>query len=150
MSKSRSWSNASAPCRLEWQASRLLAAMLLAIGLLSALAVMATELPWQLSMPIALTATGYGAWLARSELRRPTRCLVIPMNETAATIDDQPMTGLELQWRGPLAFLQWRDASGRRQRLQGWPDVLDAASRRELQLAMAARTPARSSRSMAP
>jgi toxin CptA len=124
--------------------------MLLAIGLLCALAVTATELPWLLSMPVALTAAGYGSWLARSELHRPTRCLVIPMNETAATIDDEPMADLELQWRGPLVFLRWRDANGRRQRLQGWPDMLDAASRRELRLAMAVHAPTRSSRSMAP
>jgi toxin CptA len=126
-----------------------LAAMLLALGLLAALAVISAELPWWLSAPVALIATAYGHWLARSELRRPTRCLVIPVNE-AATIDDQPMTDLELQWRGPLAFLQWRDASGRRRRLQGWPDVLGAAARRELRLAMAARAPARNPRSMAP
>lgn len=123
--------------------------MLLALGWLAALAVLSAELPWWLSAPVALIAMVYGHWLARSELRRPTRCLVIPVSE-AATIDGQPMTDLELQWRGPLAFLQWRDASGRRWWLQGWPDALGAAARRELRLAMAARAPARSPRSMAP
>lgn len=123
--------------------------MLCVLGLSAAFAVMVAELPWWLSIPAAVIAAAYGYWLARSELRRPAHCLVIPVNE-AATIDDQPMTDLELQWRGPLAFLQWRDASGRRQRLQGWPDTLDSKARRELRLAMAARPPARSPGSVAP
>jgi toxin CptA len=60
------------------------------------------------------------------------------------------MGDVQVQWRGPLAFLWWRDGKGRRQRLQGWPDNLAAAARRELRLAMAARVPARSPRSVAP
>jgi toxin CptA len=40
-----------------------------------------------------------------------------------------------LQWRGPLAFLRWRDSDGRMHRLAWWPDVLPVAARRELRLA---------------
>ncbi len=124
--------------------------MLLALGLLSGFAVIASEVPMYVSIPLALFATGYGLWLALRELRRPTHGLVIPLNDMAATIDGVEMNDFQVQWRGPLAFLQWLGADGRRHRLQGWPDNLDTAARRELRLATAARTPARSPRSVAP
>ena len=76
--------------------------------------------------------------------------LIIPLNDTAATIDGRDMNDFQVQWRGPLAFLQWRDGEGRRQRLHGWPGTLDALARRELRLAMAARMPTRPARSVAP
>lgn len=123
---------------------------LLALGLLSAFAAIASELPMYVSIPLALFAVVYGGWLAHRELRRPTYGLVIPLNETVARIDGLEMNDLQVQWRGPLAFLRWRCADGQRQRLHGWPDNLDAAARRELRLAMAARMPARSPRSVAP
>ena len=150
MAKFKPWSNASAPCRLEWRPSRCLAAMLLVLGLLSAFAVIASEPPLYISIPLALFAVVHGIWLARRELRRPMHCLIIPLNETAATIDGVEMNEFQVQWRGPLAFLQWRDADGRRWRLHGWLDNLDAAARRELRLAMAARVPTRLPRSVAP
>ena len=102
------------------------------------------------SIPLALFAMGYGLWLALRELRRPTHSLVIPLNEMAATIDGVEMNDFQVQWRSPLAFLQWLGADGRRHRLQGWPDNLDTAARRELRLATAARAPTRVPRSVAP
>ena len=150
MTKSRRWSNASAPCRLEWRPSRVLATALAVLGLLAAIAVIASELPWVVSVPLALAAFLYGIRLARRELLRPACSLVIPMGEGAATMDGQPVRNLQLRWRGPLAFLQWRDADGRRRYLQGWPDNLDPDARRELRLAVATRVPARPSRSVAP
>jgi len=92
----------------------------------------------------------HGAWLGRRELLRPSCSLVIPRGDSLATVDGASMADLQLQWRGPLAFLQWRDAHGRRERLHGWPDNLAADARRELRLAMAARSPAQSPRSVAP
>lgn len=150
MSKSRPWSTASAPCRLEWGASRSFAITLLALGGLAAVAVVASELAWWVSYPLAVVALLRAGVLAARELRRPVRSMVIPGQEGAATLDGEPLDGLVLQWRGPLAFLGWRDAEGRQCYLQGWPDNLDAAMRRELRLAMAGRIPARRSRSMAP
>lgn len=123
---------------------------MLALGIFAALSLLVSELPWILSLPGAVVAAMQGGRLARRELLQPTRSLIIPMNQTAATIDGEVMDDLQVRWRGSLAFLQWRDARGDRQRLQGWPDNLDAAGRRELRLAMAARVPAQSSRSMAP
>ena len=106
MAKSRHWSNASAPCRLEWRPSRWLAAILLALGLLSGFAVIASEVPVYVSIPLALFATAYGLWSALRELRRPAQGLVIPLNDMAATVDGAEMNDFQVQWRGPLAFLQ--------------------------------------------
>lgn len=39
-------------------------------------------------------------------------------------VDGLPVDALDLHWRGPLAFLRYRDATGRRQRLAWWPDTL--------------------------
>ena len=150
MSTSRPWSNASAPCRLEWPASRLFAACLWVLGLLSGVAVVASELPWGVSYPLAAAAVSHGALLAWRELRRPPVELMIPFDGKDALIDGEAVPELELQWRGPLAFLRWRNPQSGRRYVQGWPDNLDAAARRELRLAMEARTPARSPRSMAP
>jgi len=149
MAKSRPWSTASAPCRLEWRSSRILVAALLALSVLAAIAVLACELPWVVSLPTAVSALLHGAWLARREFRRSALELVIP-DSSPATINGMPVSDLQVHWRGSLAFLQWRDAAGRRQRRQGWPDNLGAAARRELRLAMATRAPAHSPRSVAP
>jgi toxin CptA len=150
MAKSRYWSSASAPCRLEWKPSRVFATLLILLGFLGGVSAVASELPLLISLPLAGASLARGTWLARLELSQPPRSLVIPLNGTVATIDGEAMSSLQLQWRGPLAFLQWRDANGRRQRLQGWPDNLAADARRELRLAMAARSPAHTPRSMAP
>ncbi|GAB3092036.1 hypothetical protein GCM10027159_06300 [Lysobacter terrae] len=121
-----------------------------ALGLLADIAAVASQLPWQASVPLALAALTQATLLARRERRRPVRLIVIPPGNSEATIDGQPMQALEVRWRGPLAFLRWRSADGRRAYLLGWPDNLSAAARRELRLAMAARVPLRTPRSMAP
>jgi toxin CptA len=119
------------------------------LGALAAFAALVCELPWPVSLPIAAAAAFGGVELAERELLRPTLDLVIP-HHGDAMIDGVLVHELQVHWRGPLAFLQWRDAAGLRHRRQGWPDNLGAASRRELRLAMAARAPAHSPRSVAP
>jgi len=99
---------------------------------------------------MAAGAALYGEWLARRESRRILPEIVIPPGDSGATADGSPMHDLQVQWRGPLAFLHWRDPAGGQRHLQGWPDNLAAAERRELRLAMAARAPAHSPRSVAP
>ena len=150
MAKSRPWSSASAPCRLEWKPSRLFAWLLTLLGILAAGSVLVSELPLSASIPLAVACFAHGVRLGRRELLRPARQLVIPGNASTATADGEAMADVLVLWRGPLAFLRWRDGDGRRQRLHGWPDNLAAAARRELRLAMAARAPARPPRSMAP
>ena len=150
MSKSRNWSNTSAPCRLDWRPSKLLAAALLALGLLAAGSVLAAELPDTAAWPIALAALAYGRWLAHRELKRPIRALLVPSGNAVALLDGVAMTGLEVHWRGPLAFLRWRDSHGRHRRRQFWPDTLPAHARRELRLALINHAPAPAAGSMAP
>ncbi|MEG3050899.1 MAG: hypothetical protein RR792_12075 [Thermomonas sp.] len=60
-----------------------------------------------------------------------------------------PIQGLDVQWRGPLAYLRWRDGDGHMCRLAFASDLLDATSRRELKLAMQRREAALGSPSMA-
>lgn len=150
MSTSSTWSNVSAPCRLEWRRSRLLAVLLAGLGAFAAAGTVASGFPLPLSVPIGVVALTYGGRLGWLEWRRPALELVIPAGGARPTLDGEPMHALDVQWRGPLATLQWRDAAGHRRYLHGWPDNLGAAARRELRLAMAARVPTRASRSMAP
>ncbi|GAB3385214.1 hypothetical protein [Lysobacter fragariae] len=119
------------------------------LGILAGASVLASEL-MPLSVPLAVGAVAHGAWLARRELRRPVHGLVIALNDTTATCDGIDMTDLQIQWRGPLAFLRWRDAQGQRRHLHGGPGNLDATARRELRLAMAARAPFRAAARVAP
>lgn len=150
MPKSRPWSIASAPCRLEWGASGVLAVTLLLLGLLAAIAAIASELPWFAACPLAVAALAHAGFLALREWRGRTRTVVIPHNDAAATVDGEAVDALELRWRGSLAFLRWRDDGGRRHYLLGCPDNLRPEARRELRLAVAARAPVRAPRSMAP
>lgn len=180
MTQSTRLSNRSAGCRLEWRPSRWLIAALAGLGPCAGLSVLASDLPANLAWPCALLATATGAWLAWRESRRPRRQLLIrpelpgawrpapapaecalsgPQPDhgsprqpgaNASTVDGIPVQGLVLQWRGPLAFLGWRDADGRMQRLSWWPDTLPADLRRELRLAAPAGVASRRSRSMAP
>ncbi|GAA5074916.1 hypothetical protein [Lysobacter panacisoli] len=141
-------SNASAPCRLEWRPSRWLIVALFALGILAALAVLTCEMPMPCAIPLAIGAIGQGIWSARREARRPRYWLVIaPTGQ--ATLDGQALAAWSVQWRGPLAFLRYREASGQRGRLCWWPDTLPSPARRELRLAVPVQGDARSHASMA-
>jgi len=104
------------------------------LGVLAALSLLASEMPTVAAWPLALLAVGEGIRVARGTMRSPRRALVWPF-DGAPTLDGVALHEPELHWRGPLAFLRWRDASGRMQRLTWWPDVLPASARRELRLA---------------
>ena len=152
---------ASAPChppresfagRLQWQPSRLLSLALVLMGLLAGLSVIASEMPLAWSVPLALLAAGDGVRQARRELARPARWLVAGTADTlpGPTLDGQPISELTVQWRGPLAFMRFRDADRRWQRLAWWPDTLDSRGRRELRLAIPVQATAHPATSMAP
>jgi len=149
MRNSRNWSSASAPCRLEWRPSPGLAAALRLMGALAAFAVVASECPGPLAAVLVPGILLWAATQARREESRPGCHLVIPAGEGSATVAGDPIEELDVQWRGPAAFLTWRDGGGIRQRLAFLPDQLDSGQRRELRLAMGARVPAPSPRSMA-
>ncbi len=140
MANSPNLSNASAPCRLEWRPSRLLAA---------ALAVLTSEMPRGLAWPLAVAAGLRGLHLARRETRRPVQAWVFPA-DGRVTVDGLRVHEPTLVWRGPLAILRWRDGQGRRHGLGWWPDTLPVAARRELRLAADLADASRGRRPMAP
>ncbi|QSX76073.1 hypothetical protein HIV01_006140 [Lysobacter arenosi] len=149
MPTSQRSSRASAPCLLEWRPSRLLAAALGLLGVLAALALIGSEMPLSLSLPLALLAAGEGARLARREYVRPKRLLAI-CGDGTSSLDGQKITGLSVEWRGPMAFMRFVDGAGRPSRLAWWPDILPARSRRELKLAAPVKAAALPPPSMAP
>ena len=149
MPNSSHWSNSSAPCRIEWWPSPVLAGSLAALGALGAFASLASEAPAGLAALLASASLATGAWLAHRELRRPCRSLVWSSGR-GLEVDGERVEDPRLAWRGPLAFLDWRDADGRRCRVSWWPDTLDAAGRRELRLAAMDASPPPGAPSMAP
>ncbi|RZA18159.1 MAG: hypothetical protein EOP93_11870 [Lysobacteraceae bacterium] len=154
MSKSRRLSSASASssaasCRLEWRPSQRVGAMLWALAALAPFSLVASDLPRAWAWPLAALACGHGVLAARRHARQAKRTLVIPPGRGAATCNSDRMHGLRVAWRGPLAFLQWRDRSGAKRRLSFWPDTLPAGMRRELRIAAIRRDPASEPPSMA-
>ena len=135
MPHSSRWSNTSAPCRIEWRPSRWLAGALLAIAALAAFSIVASEMPRPLAWPLAAFALARGGWHARRELRQACREWVFPGNDAPVLLDGEPVEAVQVQWRGPLAFVSWRERGGKAGHLAWWPDTLPAARRRELRLA---------------
>lgn len=142
-------SNASAPCRFELRPSRWPIAAMLAMAVLTPFAVLASEMPAWGAWPLAVCAAAYGLYLARREALRPVQAVVID-GEGAAVVDGQRVEGLRVDWRGPLAFVSWRDAAGRTHRHSLWPDTLPPDLRRELRLAVRKRDDGQTPPSMAP
>ena len=140
MSKPRRSSNASAipdlPCRIRWRPSAWLGGALWTLALLAPCAVLASDLPASWAWPLALAAGLHGIVLARRHRRQPSMRWIIPPGRGQPTCDGMPMPGLRVSWRGPLGFVAWRGGNGRWCRHALGPDVLDAAGRRELKLAL--------------
>ena len=123
-------------CRIEWRPSRWLLAALALIAILAVFSILASEMPRPAAWPLSVLAAGYGAWTIHRETRKPPRELVFPNDHAAPVrVDGQEVGKVVVHWRGPLAFVQWKDAKGRAGRLSFWPDTLPAARRRELRLA---------------
>ena len=142
-------SNVSAPCRLDWRPSRCVIVAIGVIGLLGAFAIFGSEMPRLFAWPLALGAASHAAWLVLREWRRPRCELVWPM-DAEPIIDGHVLQQAQLHWRGPLAFLRWRDDEGRLHHLAWWPDTLPPRARRELRLAAASCAGTRPRASMAP
>lgn len=135
MSRSHSSWKGSASCRLEWRPSRLVGAMVYALGLLGVVSLLGSALPAWPGAAGAMLVFGYASWRARRYLRRPARMLVIPGGTLAPMLDGVALSRFSLHWRGPLAFAAWCDVQGGRGHLAWWFDTLDARQRRELRLA---------------
>ena len=122
MSKSRRLSSASAQCpplRIEWRPSR--------HGVLAywSSTYISTDAPVLLA----------GVRMTRRYARAPLMPLVIPAGLQPACRDARPIAGLQVHWRGPLAFLHWRE-DGQSHRIVFFPDTLQASARRALKLAL--------------
>ena len=127
-------SNASAPCRFEWRPSRWVIGALSALTVLAPCAVLWSEMPRAAAWSLAMAALIAGLWSIRRETRRPA-CAIVLDASSGATVDGAPVDAFRVAWRGPLAFLSWRDRAGRGHRRSLWPDTLTPALRRELRLA---------------
>ena len=134
MSTSHRLSSASATCRLEWRPSRLIAGWLASLAMLCPICLLASGLPRWLAWPLAVLAMLHALREARRYRASPWRVLVIPV-EGPLRVDEEVIDHWRLHWRGPLAFVAWRDARGRGHALSFWPDTLGLAGRRELRLA---------------
>ena len=148
MPHSTRWSDTSAHCRLDWRPSRWVIAALAIGGVLAAFAVLTAELSRAFAWPLALGAWGYGTWQARRQARTPMQHFVWSLGQVAR--DGERIRDVAVQWRGPLAFMRWRDGAGRLRHCSWWPDTLSAAQRRELRLAACDAQAVPGSPSMAP
>ena len=138
MPHSTHWSSTSAPCvpdpcRVEWRPSRWATAALLLLAALAPFAAWQSGMPRLAAAPLAVVAAAWGLWSAWRETRKPVRRF--ETGPRGASLDGRPLVLARIQWRGPLAFLHWRDAGGQGGRLAWWPDTLPPAKRRELRLA---------------
>ena len=148
MPSSPRWSSRSASCPIEWHPSRWLGACLLLLAAGAVLSLLASDLPPVAARLLACVAAGHGAWvLVREQRRAPVE---VWLNGGVLRVAGVEATEYELRWRGPVAFLAWREGPGRPRRLVWWPDTLPAARRRELRLAAAVRKSTRRAASMAP
>jgi len=123
-----------APTQIVWRPSTWVIGALWSFGPLGAISLLATDLPALAAWPAALLVMVLAIRAANREAARAQRLVAWPTHGPP-TVDGQPLHDARLQWRGPLAFLQWRQ--GRRlHTLSWWPDTLPPASRRELRLAV--------------
>jgi toxin CptA len=136
--------------RLEWRPSCWPLAVLAALTMLAPFAVLVSEMPRGAAWPLALAASVYGGWLFRREHLKPPRMFVFPGDDGPVLLDGEAVDEVTVRWRGPLAFVRWRDSDGRAHRLGWWPDTLPPARRRELRLAAPAPVAAPDAASMAP
>ena len=150
MTHSHRLSNGSVSCRLEWRPSRWVTGALLSGGVLAAASVLLSGMPRSAAWLLATAVLIHALRLASRESRRPVRTLVFPGNDLPVMVDEMPVEQVEVQWRGPLAFMSWKARDGRRLRLSWWPDTLPPARRRELRLAAGSSEAARDRPRMAP
>ncbi len=122
---------------------------MLALSVLVPIAVLASAMPRWAAWPLVMLAVAVGLRMAWCENAQPTLELVVDA-EGRATIGGTPVDALSVDWRGPLAFIAWNDAGGRRCRRSLWPDTLSLTKRRELRLAVPAGGDGQARSSVAP
>ena len=150
MTHSHRLSSASVSCRIEWRPSRWVIGALLSGGVLAAASALLSGMPRPAAWLLVAAVLCHALWLAYRESQRPVRALVFPGNDLPGMVDGAPIEQVEVQWRGPLAFVSWEARDGRRLRLSWWPDTLPPPRRRELRLAAGNLEAAQDRRTMAP
>ena len=143
-------SPASAPCRLDWQPSRWPRIWLILLTGLAVLALWRSALPAAWALPASLSVVVIGRRQWRREGRASSVCIVMALDGAVTLVDGRPVSGLRVQWFGPLVCLSWREANGRGDRRVVWPDNLAAGQRRELRLAASNANISPSRQGMAP
>jgi toxin CptA len=137
-------SNASLPSRIEWRPSRLLQAVLCALGLLAAAAVAISGLPAAVRLGLGVLILAYTAHVILHERRRPRLTLHWHGGDAGIALGQGEVTQvlgeLCLHRRGAVLQLAFRDAQGKRRTLVWWPDTLNAEQRRALVLACSSNT----------
>ncbi|MDR6992612.1 hypothetical protein [Luteimonas sp. 3794] len=126
----------------------LLQGALALLGVCACIALRLSELPplaTVCALPLIVAVTLHRIAIER---RAPIRELII---DAAGTVhlDGVVLETPQLEWRGPMAVLRWRDGR-RRRHLLWWPDTLPPAARRELRLAASALATRPPADSMAP
>ena len=134
MSTSHRLSSASATCRLEWRPSKLIVAWLAFLAVLSPVSWLYSALPRGLAWPLAVLAALYALRAAQRYRITPMQMLLVAA-EGPLWVDGLPFEHWRLRWRGPLAFVSWKNEKGRACAVSFWPDTLSTAQRRELRLA---------------
>lgn len=149
MPRRRNSSPISAPCRLEWRPSAWLLKALVVLGVLALLSLVLSDIPLIPASVLALLTVGVAWRLFDRERKAPARALLVAPTASSACVDGHPVVDLQLQCRGPLTIVSWRDGR-RRHSLLFWPDTLSRAQRRELRLAVEAQRISQLPRQMAP
>ena len=108
---------------------------MLSLAVLATLSVLASEMPRLVAWPLMVIVILHAGLQVRRYRRLPRHGFVFPGNDLAVLLDGRVIDGVAVEWRGPLAFIRWRDRTGKQRRLSWWPDTLPASSRRELRLA---------------
>ena len=142
--------SASVSCRLEWRPSRCLIGAISMAGVLASISILASNMPRPAAWLLAGCVLVHAARLALRQSRLPVQVLVFPGNELPVLVDAVPVQQVDVQWRGPLAFVSWKGGDGRRKRLSWWPDTLPSSRRRELRLAAGSLQASRHALAMAP
>jgi toxin CptA len=107
----------------------------LILAVLATVSLLTSEMPRLAAWSLVIVVVVHTGFLVRRYQCLPRKEFVFPGNDLAVVLDGQSIDDVAVEWRGPLAFIRWRDRTGRQQRLSWWPDTLPPASRRELRLA---------------
>lgn len=131
-------SRISATCRFEWRPSYWLKAALLLLGVAAPTAIALSDAPIAVVVPGCIAAALWALRLLIIECKRQPVEVLMPQSELPVRIDDVAVEQVQVQNRGPLTVLSWREL-GRWRCLLFWPDTLSREQRRELRLALDAR-----------